>query len=328
MQLKLACVFLIGFTASASAYPNASQFDQDPVKGDGGGGIPFDGAPRWAEHTCEVCHTGAPHMISVALESNHPELFTSGWVANQQYHLRVKLLNEWAGLAYVANGDRCGQIGDVPFKPCDDNGFALELDDRTDHPTGTFAQFAANACTTAVPADPIVAVSKSGAALHEEHNGRTVWDVCWTAPASGTGDITAYVAVVDGNGGTGSAGFPNDTIDDDVAAGAVPLTEAGSSLSSNTGGCSATGDSAGLGLVLALVLLAARRRRTLVIGVLVAVAASGCVHVRPRQRETLAHRNMTFAPDGAEDELDLHMQESREGSSGGYGSSGGGCGCN
>jgi len=50
--------------------------------------------------------------------------------------------------------------------------------------------------------------------------------------------------------------------------------------------------------------------------------------VRPRQRETLAHRNMTFGPDPAEDELDLHMQESREGSSGGYGSSGGGCGCN
>ena len=47
-----------------------------------------------------------------------------------------------------------------------------------------------------------------------------------------------------------------------------------------------------------------------------------------RARETLAKRNMKFAPDPAEDELDLHMQEAREGSSGGYGSSGGGCGCN
>jgi len=55
---------------------------------------------------------------------------------------------------------------------------------------------------------------------------------------------------------------------------------------------------------------------------------AGCVHVRPRQRETLAKKNMKFAPDPVEDELDLHMQESREGSSGGYGSSGGGCGCN
>jgi hypothetical protein len=35
-----------------------------------------------------------------------------------------------------------------------------------------------------------------------------------------------------------------------------------------------------------------------------------------------------FAPDSAEDELDLHMQQSREGSAGGYGSAGGGCGCN
>ncbi len=334
MQLKFVSVIvftLAALTARASAYPTAFQFDQDPVAGDGGGGIPFDGAPRWTEHTCEVCHTGAPHTISIALESDHPELFTTGWVAKQQYHLRVKLLNEWAGLKYIANGDSCGRISDVPFKPCDDNGFALELDDRTDHPTGTFAQVANNACTTAVPANPIVAISKSGAAIHEQHNGRTTWDVCWTAPASGTGDITAYLAVVDGNGGTGSAGFPNDTIGDDVAAGAVPLTEAGSPSSSNTGGCNATGDSAGIGLVLTFGLLAARRRRTLVIGVLgviVAAAATGCVHVRPRERETLAHRNMTFAPDGAEDELDLHMQESREGSSGGYGSSGGGCGCN
>ena len=124
--------------------------------------------------------------------------------------------------------------------------------------------------------------------------------------------------------------FPNDTIGDDVAAGAVPLVEAGTSSATNLGGCSATNDPAGIGFVfaLALSLLIARRRRTLVIGALVAAAASGCVHVRPRQRETLAHRNMTFAPDGAEDELDLHMQESREGSSGGHGSSGGGCGCN
>jgi hypothetical protein len=59
-----------------------------------------------------------------------------------------------------------------------------------------------------------------------------------------------------------------------------------------------------------------------------AAFASGCVHVRPRERETLAKRSMKFSPDPLEDELDLHMQEAREGSSGGYGSSGGGCGCN
>jgi uncharacterized protein (TIGR03382 family) len=330
VQLRPAFTLLIvtALAGPAGAYPSAFQFDQDPVTGDGAGGIAFDGAPRWVGHTCEVCHTGAPHLISIALDSDHPELFTTGWVPGQQYHLRVVLQHEWAGLANVANGDTCGQVGVTPFKPCDDNGFALELDDRSDQPTGAFAQVANHTCTTATPADPIIGISKKGAAINEPHNGRTAWDLCWTAPAEGTGDITAYLAVVDGNGGTGSAGFPNDTIGDDVAAGAVPLTEAGSTSKTNVGGCNATGDSAGLGLVLALLVLVARRRRTLVVGVLVAAAASGCVHVRPRQRATLAHRNMTFAPDGAEDALDLHMQESREGSSGGYGSSGGGCGCN
>jgi len=58
------------------------------------------------------------------------------------------------------------------------------------------------------------------------------------------------------------------------------------------------------------------------------VAGAGCVHVRPTERETLARRNMKFGPDPIEDELDLHTQEAREGSQGGYGSSGGGCGCN
>ena len=320
MQLRLAALIVMATASSAVAFPTAFQFDADALTNDGGGGIPFDGAPRWANHTCEVCHVGAPHLISIALESDHPELFTTGWVPKQQYHLRVRLLNEWAGLQYAANGDSCGQLDAMPFKPCDDNGFSLELDDATDHTTGAFAQVINNACSTAVPDSPIVVISKSGAAIHEQHNGRTTWDVCWTAPAAGT--------VVDGNGGTGKAAFPNDTINDDVAAGAVPLVEAGASSTNNIGGCNAAGDTGGLGIVLALALFALQRRRRLVIGLLIASSASACVHVRPRQRETLAHRNMTFGPDPAEDELDLHMQESREGSSGGYGSSGGGCGCN
>ena len=334
LRSVLTCLLVAALARTVAAYPSAFQFDQDPVSGDGAGGIPFDGAPRWVGHTCQVCHTGAPHLISVALDSDRPELFTTGWIPGQQYHLRVVLLNEWAGLAYASNGATCGQVGTKPFAPCDDNGFALELDGGSDQPVGTFAQVANDTCTTAVPADPIVGISKNGAAINEPHNGRTSWDVCWTAPAAGTGDITAYLAVVDGNGGTGTVAFPNDTLGDDVAAGAVPLVEDGTSSATNLGGCNATSDPAGIGVILTLalplvvVLLVGRRRRALLIGALVAAAGSGCVHVRPRQRETLAHRNMTFAADGAEDELDLHMQESREGSSGGYGSSGGGCGCN
>jgi hypothetical protein len=56
--------------------------------------------------------------------------------------------------------------------------------------------------------------------------------------------------------------------------------------------------------------------------------AGGCVRVKPYERELLAKPTMTFQPDPHEDVLDNHMLEAREGASGGYGSAGGGCGCN
>jgi Domain of unknown function (DUF4266) len=56
--------------------------------------------------------------------------------------------------------------------------------------------------------------------------------------------------------------------------------------------------------------------------------AVGCVRVKPYERELLAKPTMTFQPDPYEDILDLHMIEAREGAVGGYGSAGGGCGCN
>ena len=62
--------------------------------------------------------------------------------------------------------------------------------------------------------------------------------------------------------------------------------------------------------------------------VLVALAPAGCARVKPYERELLAKPIMTFQPDPYEDVLDLHMLEAREGAAGGYGSAGGGCGCN
>ena len=57
-------------------------------------------------------------------------------------------------------------------------------------------------------------------------------------------------------------------------------------------------------------------------------ASAGCVRVKPYERELLAKPTMTFQPDPHEDVLDNHMIEAREGAVGGYGSAGGGCGCN
>ncbi len=59
-----------------------------------------------------------------------------------------------------------------------------------------------------------------------------------------------------------------------------------------------------------------------------AFAASGCVTVRPEQREFLADPSMTFGS-GGQAEMDLdHVLENREGTAGAATVSGGGCGCN
>ena len=332
-------VLMIGASArGAYAFPTGEQFDGDALTSDGGGGIAFDGAPRWASHTCAACHTDAPGRIGIELQADPAGLFTDGWSARTQYHLRVVLQNEHAGLAFAGAGDRCGSTV-TPYAPCDYNGFALEMDDLDGKPTGTLVPVVGTACagsgSATLPPDVDTRILADGtAATHNgAHMAQTTWDLCWTAPAAGAGTITAYVATVDGNGGNGTIDFPNDTVGDDVAAGAVPIPELGaSSTSPQTGGCAASDDLGGGALVivglLALGVMARRgRRRALVVAITLA-GAGACTHVHPRERETLAHRDMKFSPDTTEDELDLHMQESREGAAGGYGTAGGGCGCN
>jgi uncharacterized protein (TIGR03382 family) len=332
MKETLITIAVLLAARSAGAFPTGLQFDQDPVAHDGGGGIAFDGAPRFANHTCAVCHTDAPGKIGVKLEADHPELFTLGWAPGMQYHLRVVLENPWAAEQYQKNGDNCG-FAVMPYTPCDQNGFALEFDNLDGVPEGKFVPVVNNMCATGTPPPDVdiyilgdgTAVTHNGA-----HHGQVSWDLCWTAPPANTGVLTAYVAVVDGNGGDGTMNFPADTIGDDVVSGAVPMGEInGQSPPGQAGGCNASGEH---GALLALVVLAVawslRRRKGVVAALLAGAALTGCTHVRATQRETLAHRNMKFAPDPTEDELDLHMQEAREGSSGGYGSSGGGCGCN
>ncbi|HMY17874.1 MAG TPA: DUF4266 domain-containing protein [Polyangium sp.] len=56
--------------------------------------------------------------------------------------------------------------------------------------------------------------------------------------------------------------------------------------------------------------------------------ASGCATVQPWERGTLAKKKMQMDPDPQASALEQHVFEYREGASGGYGSVGGGCGCN
>ncbi len=68
--------------------------------------------------------------------------------------------------------------------------------------------------------------------------------------------------------------------------------------------------------------------RGIIIVVVFAAVSGGCATVKPWQREIHARRVMQPNPDPVEDGLDDHVQEYREGSAGGAGVGGGGCGCN
>lgn len=61
---------------------------------------------------------------------------------------------------------------------------------------------------------------------------------------------------------------------------------------------------------------------------MVLLLTTACSEVMPRQRGNLALPQMALTTDGLEFGLRQHVSFSKEAASGGYGGSGGGCGCN
>lgn len=61
---------------------------------------------------------------------------------------------------------------------------------------------------------------------------------------------------------------------------------------------------------------------------LACLSATGCVTVKPADRELLADPAMTYGSDGPTGSHEAHVVQNREGSFGAGEASGGGCGCN
>lgn len=55
---------------------------------------------------------------------------------------------------------------------------------------------------------------------------------------------------------------------------------------------------------------------------------SGCTAVKPWERGTLSKKEMAWSPDPLASQLGEHIYFAKEAAAGGYGSAGGGCGCN
>ena len=78
--------------------------------------------------------------------------------------------------------------------------------------------------------------------------------------------------------------------------------------------------------------MSTRLRRSAILLVLAALAAAGggcaTAKVQPWDRDLIAKETMRFAPSKIESGADDHIYFSKEGSVGGLGVGGGGCGCN
>ncbi len=68
--------------------------------------------------------------------------------------------------------------------------------------------------------------------------------------------------------------------------------------------------------------------RRIAISALFLALSSGCATVAPYERETLARPAMNLDYERTEAPFRAHVHDSREGATGGFGSTGGGCGCN
>jgi hypothetical protein len=68
--------------------------------------------------------------------------------------------------------------------------------------------------------------------------------------------------------------------------------------------------------------------RRLLLALVLAATACGRYAVRPDEKEFLADRIMQPDFDQQETTSDQHVFANREGSEGGFGAAGGGCGCN
>ena len=69
------------------------------------------------------------------------------------------------------------------------------------------------------------------------------------------------------------------------------------------------------------------RRLALLLG-LTTLTLAGCANVKPWEREALARDDMQLEANALDTSLDDHIYFSKEGTSGGRGFGGGGCGCN
>jgi hypothetical protein len=140
---------------------------------------------------------------------------SSAYKPGQKYSITVTMTGEHKGLNQMMNNL---------------NGMAITIEDASGKPKGIFESdtspvVKSDACPAAYPAAPGPATGTTylygdcHGVIFIPRTNTTTWTYSWTAPAAGTGPLTVFYGVVDGDANGKSS------LDDDVKMGTVKLVE-------------------------------------------------------------------------------------------------------
>jgi hypothetical protein len=181
----------------------------------GGGGIFGTGGATDHAITCAHCHVEAKGMIGGGLTFNPPLSQVGGVDAYQPgkiYQVTATLTGERLGLS------GCAQY------TMNNNGFVATFENSSGTVAGVLASDSGQSsasCPPTLPSDPTgttVVVGDCHAILPLAQENVTTWNFSWTAPLAGTGTVTAFYGIVDGDCGMSS-------YLDDVKLGSFTLSE-------------------------------------------------------------------------------------------------------
>jgi hypothetical protein len=191
-------------TSPAFAFHVGKTFADAPGAG-GGGGLYFVGSPRERGWTCTACHTEAPRDLKVRFSAS---LFTDfHYAPDGTTELTIRITNESRGLS----------AGLSNF-----NGMVLSVLDGAGNPAGTFTNATPDQYEIRSTSRGDLAIASAG-----QTTGVIEWRFSWVAPVAGTGSVTMYLAVVDGNGADSDPNITlTDPFGDDVYVAKVVLQEA------------------------------------------------------------------------------------------------------
>ena len=282
----------LGGGASASAYSTPALYRSDPWRTGGAGGRSFTGSPADG-YTCGVCHRGE----TVERELRGGPL--GGYELGATYDFEIAWPGERAGMTVEATDLEGRSLGSLVSPPLN----LLEGPDR---------------CTSGGPGAEAIGLDDGRRVLGVSECGSTRLRLQWTAPAEpAEGSIFLSMVIADGDGSPHG---------DATAVVEVPLSPRGGEA-----GCSVAGASDlpwWPGTCALIVLLGCAGRRRGAVLLVVGTGALGCARVQPYERGRLAQPDMQVAEEGDLEGGPEHALDYREGSAGGVGGNGGGCGCN